>query len=73
MQNKKSFESSLNELETLVKNLESGELPLEQALSMFETGVKLYKKCKGELDKADKKITMLTASLKEEQITDKDG
>ena len=73
MQSKNGFESSLNDLETLVKSLESGELPLEKALDMFETGVNLYKKCKQELDTADKKITMLTASLKEEKITDKDG
>ena len=71
MQDKKTFESSLDELETLVKSLESGELPLEQALAMFETGVGLYKKCREELDQADRKITMLTASLKEEKITDK--
>ena len=70
MKSKKSFEDSLNELESLVKNLESGELPLQEALAMFETGVKLYKKCKEELDKADTRITMLTASLKEEPISD---
>ena len=70
MQNKKSFESSLNELETLVRSLESGELPLEKALTMFESGVKIYKKCRQELDKADTKITMLTASLKEEKFSE---
>ena len=70
MSGKKSFESSLDELEALVKNLESGELPLEKALTMFETGVKLYKKCKEELDKADTKINILTSSLKEEKLSD---
>ena len=70
MKGKKSFESSLDELETLVKKLESGELPLGEALEQFETGVKLYKKCRQELDKADKRITMLTASLKEEPLPD---
>ena len=70
MSNKNDFESSLKELESLVEKLESGELPLEKALVLFEEGVKLYKVCKKDLEKADKKITLLTNSLKEEKMTD---
>ena len=70
MSDKKSFESSLNELELLIKKLESGEIPLEKSLHLFEKSVKLYNECRGSLEKADKKLAKLTDSLKEEDLTD---
>lgn len=63
---KKSFENTLTELETLVSDLESGELELDASIDKFEEGVKLYKNCKTLLGKAEKKISVLTDSLKEE-------
>lgn len=65
---KKGFESSLIALEAVVEKLESGELTLESSLEQFETGVVLYKECKNLLGKAEKKISRLTDSLKEEVI-----
>lgn len=65
---KKSFEESLKELETIVSKLESGELSLEDSLARFELGTKLYKECKEELNIAEKKIAILTDSLKEEEM-----
>lgn len=68
MTTKKSFEESLKQLETIVSKLESGELALEQSLEQFEIGTKLYKECKDQLSIAEKKIAILTESLKEEEI-----
>lgn len=55
----KSFETSLNELEKIVKQLESGDLPLEESLKLFETGVKLARECRQRLANAEKKIEVL--------------
>jgi exodeoxyribonuclease VII small subunit len=62
---KKGFEESLEQLEALVSNLEDGELSLDESLEKFEEGAKLYKFCKEQLGKAEKKITKLSESLKE--------
>ncbi len=63
-----NFEKIIINLEKIVSELETGELGLQQSLTRFEEGVKLYKKCKGELDKAEKKISVLTEGLKEEEL-----
>lgn len=68
MTKKKSFEDSLKELESIVSKLESGELPLEKSLEEFELGTRLYKECKDQLSIAEKKIALLTDSLKEEEL-----
>lgn len=59
------FESSLKELEKIVKDLESGDIGLDESLKKFEHGIELYKKCRVKLDSAEKKIKILTESLKE--------
>lgn len=56
---KKTFEESLKQLEQIVEELESGELPLEKALAKFEEGVKLSKSCTSKLDEIERKITIL--------------
>lgn len=60
------FEKDLEKLETIVKELESGELSLEECLNKFEKGVSLYKGCKEQLGKAEKRIAKLTEDLEEE-------
>jgi exodeoxyribonuclease VII small subunit len=55
----KSFEASLGELETIVKQLEDGDLPLEESLKLFETGVKLSRECRERLTNAERRIEML--------------
>ncbi|HDZ22903.1 MAG TPA: exodeoxyribonuclease VII small subunit [Desulfobacteraceae bacterium] len=55
----KKFEKALEELEEIVHALESGELPLDEALKAFEKGMKLVKYCSGKLEEAEKKVTML--------------
>ena len=59
MSQKKSFEQSLAELEKIVEEIESGDLPLETALKKFETGVKLSAACTEKLNEAEKMITLL--------------
>lgn len=68
MTKKKSFEDSIKELELIVSKLESGEVSLEESLEKFESGTKLYKECKDQLSIAEKKIQILTESLKEEEL-----
>jgi exodeoxyribonuclease VII small subunit len=55
----KSFESSLEELERIVRDLEQGELPLEKSLELFEQGVKLSRECQERLNQAERRIEVL--------------
>jgi len=56
---KMTFEQSMNKLEQIVQELESGDLPLEKAMSKFEEGIQLSKFCTEKLDKTEKKVTIL--------------
>lgn len=60
MAKKRTFESALKELESIVKEMESGELPLEEAVKKYELGIKQSRFCMDLLDKTEKKITQLT-------------
>ena len=55
----KSFEKSLEELETIVNRLEQGDLPLEESLALFEEGIKLSRECRERLASAERKIQVL--------------
>jgi exodeoxyribonuclease VII small subunit len=55
----RGLEKSLEELEALVARLESGDLPLEQALKEFEHGVKLTRECQAALQEAEQKVEIL--------------
>ena len=54
-----NFEESLKKLETIVTQLEEGDLALEDSLKLFEEGVGLSAVCKQELDAAEGKVQML--------------
>jgi len=54
-----NFEDSLKKLETIVAQLENGEMPLEESLKLFEQGIELSAACKQELDAAEGKVQML--------------
>lgn len=60
MAKKKTFESALKELEEIVKEMESGDLCLEDAVKKYESGIKQSKYCLDLLDKTEKKISLLT-------------
>jgi exodeoxyribonuclease VII small subunit len=54
-----NFEDSLKKLETIVGQLEQGDLALEESLKLFEEGVGLSAACKKELEAAEGKVQML--------------
>ncbi len=53
MSEPKNFEGKLEQLETIVKELESGDLPLEKAIKRYEEGVRLSKECQKMLSDAE--------------------
>ncbi len=53
------LEKSLTELETIVEQLESGELPLDRSLKEFERGVRLSRECQGALKDAEQRVQVL--------------
>ena len=54
------FESALRDLEALVEQLESGDLPLEESLKAFEEGIALTRHCQSALQAAELKVKELT-------------
>jgi exodeoxyribonuclease VII small subunit len=61
----KKFEVAMEELESIVEQLESGDLSLEDSLAAFEKGVTLVKHCNQKLNEVEKKVEVL--------VKDKDG
>ena len=59
-----TFEQSMKRLEQIVQELESGDLPLEEAMKKFEEGIKLSSLCSEKLDETEKKITLLLQDQK---------
>lgn len=57
--NNKTFESSLMDLEKIVRELEQGDLSLEESLKLFEDGVKLSRECQERLNQAERRIEVL--------------
>jgi exodeoxyribonuclease VII small subunit len=55
----KKFEEAMQRLEEIVQSLESGDLPLEESLKIFEEGMKLVGYCNSKLDEAEKKVSLL--------------
>ena len=55
----KSFESSLEALEQIVRQLEDGDLPLEKSLELFEQGIRLSRECQERLGQAERRIEIL--------------
>ena len=55
-----SFEAAMEQLETIVQELEQGELPLSRSLARYEQGVKCLKHCYRLLEEAERKIELLS-------------
>jgi exodeoxyribonuclease VII small subunit len=55
-----SIEQAMERLENLVREMESGQLPLEQLIASYEEGVKLASQCQEKLDAAAKKIQIIS-------------
>ncbi len=56
---KMSFEEALAELETIVRQLEQGDVELEQSIAIYERGAALKKHCQARLDAADLKVKQI--------------
>lgn len=64
-----SFETALTELEKIVTRLESGDLPLEEALSEFERGVQLARQGQTKLQQAEQRVQILLSEQDEAPLT----
>ena len=65
-----NLEKSLADLEELVEELESGDLPLEKAMKKFEEGIKLTRGCQTALKEAEQKVEILLKSAGGENLED---
>jgi exodeoxyribonuclease VII small subunit len=61
------FEKSLAELEKIVQEMENSKTGLSRSIELYEKGIILYKKCKDFIKEAEKKITVLSSDLQEEE------
>jgi exodeoxyribonuclease VII small subunit len=64
------FEKSFQQLETIVKRLESEELPLDESLQLFEEGIRLSRFCHQRLEEVEKKIEVILADAKGQPRTE---
>lgn len=67
------FEQSLTELETIVEQLEQGDLSLDESLRQFERGVQLTRVCQGALKQAEQKVEILLRKTGQQGIGDNTG
>ncbi len=67
-----NLEKALADLEGLVEELESGDLPLEKAMKKFEDGIKLTRSCQKALKDAEQKVEILLKSAGGEALEDFD-
>ena len=63
-----NLEKSLTNLEDLVEELESGDLPLEKAMQKFEEGIKLTRGCQAALKEAEQKVQILLESAEDSDL-----
>ena len=67
---KLDLEKALTDLENIVEELESGDLPLEKAMKKFEEGIKLTRGCQAALKDAEQKVEILLKSAGGEELED---
>ena len=60
------FEKAFQQLETIVKRLESEEMPLDESLQLFEEGIRLSRFCNQKLEEVEKKIELILSDAKGE-------
>lgn len=68
MNNEKTFEQQLQELEQIVNNLEKGNVPLEEAMAQFKEGIDLSNTLQKALNDAEETLTKVINSNGEEEI-----
>ena len=67
---KKTFEMAMKQLEQIVQDLETGDMPLEKAIKKFEEGIQISKYCSEKLDASEKKITLLMQDSDGEKLSE---
>ncbi len=60
MKKSMTFEQAMNRLEEIARELESGDVPLEDSIKMYEEGIQLIEFCQKKLDEAELKVRKLT-------------
>jgi exodeoxyribonuclease VII small subunit len=65
-----TFEESLSELDTIVQNLEQGELSLEESMTLFERGLSLSQISQSKLQAAEQKVKILLEKNGEKELSD---
>lgn len=68
--NEVSFEETLKQLEAIVTQLENGDLPLDEALSEFEKGIKLARSGQKQLNEAEQRIQILLSENSDAQLSE---
>jgi exodeoxyribonuclease VII small subunit len=63
-----SLESALDELEEIVRELESGRLSLDESLELFERGIRLVRICSSKIESAERRIESLTGVIPEDLL-----
>ena len=63
------FEAKINELESLVETMETGNLSLDESLKAFEAGIKITRECQQVLQQAEQKVEFLS---REEPLADQE-
>ncbi|MGD9689894.1 MAG: exodeoxyribonuclease VII small subunit [Phycisphaerales bacterium] len=61
-----TFEQALEEVESIVRRIESGEVGLEDSIAQYERGVALLKRCRGVLEQVEQRVSDLTAQMNKE-------
>lgn len=73
---KEKFEDALEKLEDIVRKMEAGDIPLDEALKSFEEGIKLIRFCSAKLEETERRVEMLLGkedSLKVKKFQDEDS
>lgn len=70
---KEKFEDALKKLEDIVKKMEAGDLPLEEALKSFEEGIRLIHFCQSKLNEAERRVELLLGNENSLQTKKFDG
>jgi exodeoxyribonuclease VII small subunit len=70
---KEKFEDALEKIEDIVKKMEAGDMPLDEALKSFEEGIKLIRFCSSKLDEAQRRVEILLGEEDSLQVKRFDG
>jgi exodeoxyribonuclease VII small subunit len=72
---KEKFEEALEKIETIVREMEAGDMPLDTALKSFEEGIRLIRFCSSKLEESERRVEQLLAkdnSLQTRNFQDND-